>query len=105
MSENGSPDPSCEPEEPRPSDVAVARAMRDLESQICDLQNMATIVASLSESALGEQPKGTPECMCYVPNRESHLFGIYHVEQMAKDLKTAFYAAFNPEPQSEQSAP
>jgi hypothetical protein len=69
----------------------------DLESEICDLRNMADIASSHIEntlSGLGNRIMIDDQRFIAMSAREADLavFSIYQVEKMAKELQAKFYA-------------
>jgi hypothetical protein len=68
----------------------------DLESEICDLRNMADIASSHIENSLMDLKKRmmiADQKFLAMSEREADLavFAVYQVEKMAKELQAKFY--------------
>jgi hypothetical protein len=75
----------------------VVEKFEDLESEICDLRNMADIASSHIESSLMDLKKRmmlADQKFLAMSEREADLavFAVYQVEKMAKELQSKFYA-------------
>jgi hypothetical protein len=75
----------------------VVEKFEDLESEICDLRNMADLASSHTENMLsGLRRRIMIDDQKFVTITEHEadmiIFSIYQVEKMAKDLKAKFYA-------------
>lgn len=93
----------------RPAEsVGVTRRFRDLESPICDIRNMAIIVAGLTEElACDGRPAarrlGAPQQSILVSHETTEVFtfAVYHLESMIKDLHKQYHGV-DPRPLVEE---
>jgi hypothetical protein len=97
--------------DPDAANKKLARAFRDLESEIHDLKNMACLVSSALESSLGSDHSavtGRPD-FYYVPEqrRDPLMFAAYHLQSMIGAVSERYLAALEansaklpPSPQS-----
>ena len=76
---------------------AVATAMERLEAEICNVSYMAGIVGDIFEDLFSRdlaKVGGRPDT--YFVSEEQvnqHLFAVFHLQQMTKELRERFYAA------------
>jgi hypothetical protein len=77
----------------------------DLEPDICDLLNMAHIVAMMVNDRLCSDKRGVgnPEYLALYlteEQKEALCFGAYQAERMARQLKEKFYRVAHARPQA-----
>jgi hypothetical protein len=79
-------------------DARLAKAYKDLEGELCQALQMATIVADRIGDTFERTPgsRGMPESTYYVPQHqaEAHLFAVDHLQRMMIELKAKYYAAY-----------
>jgi hypothetical protein len=79
-------------------DARLAEAYKDLEGELCEALQMATIVADRIGDTFERIPssQGMPESTYYVPQlqAEAHLFAVHHLHSMIKKLNEKYHAAY-----------
>lgn len=74
-------------------DATVRRLCCDLESQICDVNNMAYVAVSAVEEAIGSDPISIDRYLIPADQRDAVVFALFHLQGMIQALKTSYYAA------------